>query len=54
MNRLLAAGLALTVAGFVGYALGIRIPYPGRAFSVTAVMVGITLIAVHWEEEAIE
>lgn len=54
MNPLLAAGLVMTVAGFVGYVLGIRVPYPGRAFSVTVLMIGITLIAVHWNGGAIE
>lgn len=46
MNTALAAGLALTLAGLVGYLVGIVAPYPGRAFSVTGVMVGITLLAI--------
>ena len=46
MNRVLAAGVVLTVAGIAGYAVGLEDAYPGRAFSVTAVMVGITLIAI--------
>lgn len=46
MNRLVAIGLALVVVGLLGYALGTMIPYAGRAFSVTAVMVGVTLVAV--------
>jgi len=46
MNTALAAGIALTVAGLAGYALGVAVAYPGRAFSVTGVMVGITLLAV--------
>lgn len=46
MNRLVAAGVLLVVLGVVGYAAGIAAPYPARAFSVTAVMVGITLIAI--------
>ena len=46
MNRSLALGGALTAAGVVGYAAGIATQYPGRAFSVTAVMVGLTLLVV--------
>ncbi|WP_435178695.1 hypothetical protein [Halorussus sp. AFM4] len=46
MNPSLAAGAALTVAGVVGYLVGVVEPYPGRAFSVTAVMVGVTLLAI--------
>lgn len=47
MNRLMAGGIALTVVGFAGYVLGIVRSYPGRAFSVTVVMAGITLMAIH-------
>ena len=46
MNTALAAGTAFTVAGLVGYLIGVVAPYPGRAFSVTAVMVGVTLLAI--------
>lgn len=52
MNRTLIAGLLLTVASVAGYALGVAgdvglvDPYPGRAFTVTGMMVGITLLAV--------
>ncbi|WP_132059852.1 hypothetical protein [Halorussus amylolyticus] len=46
MNIALLAGLALTVAGLAGYLVGITAPYPGRAFSVSGVMVGITLLAI--------
>lgn len=46
MERTLAAGGALTAVGIGGYLLGIRVSYPGRAFSVTAVMIGITLLAI--------
>jgi len=41
-----AAGGLLATAGVVGYGLGIVEPYAGRAFSVTAVIVGTTLLAV--------
>ncbi len=51
MNTALAAGLALTLAGLVGYLVGVVAPYPGRAFSVTGVMVGITLLAIgRWDD----
>ncbi|MFB6217596.1 MAG: hypothetical protein ABEH77_00195 [Halobacteriaceae archaeon] len=46
MNPALAAGVLLTVAGLVGYAAGVAAPFPGRAFAVTAVMVGVTLAAM--------
>jgi hypothetical protein len=43
MDRLRIAGLALALGGLVGYAVGAAVAYPGRAFSVTAVLVGATL-----------
>lgn len=46
MNVELVAGVVLTVLGAAGYLLGILSPYPGRAFSVTGVMVGITLLSI--------
>ena len=46
MHRTRLVGTVLTLAGLVGYALGIATAYPGRAFSVTAVMVGIAFYAV--------
>jgi len=46
MNRTLGGGIAVTVLGLVGYAAGVWVPYPGRSFSVTAVMVGLTLVAI--------
>jgi hypothetical protein len=46
MNRTFAAGTALTVLGVVGYGLGVVAPYPGRSFSMTGLMVGLTLLAV--------
>lgn len=44
MNRELAIGAVLLVAGLLGYVLGIFYPYTGRAFSVTAVMIGLLLV----------
>lgn len=46
MNTTLAGGIVLTAMGGIGYAVGIATAYPGRAFSVTAVMIGITLVAI--------
>lgn len=46
MDRAFAIGAVLTGSGLVGYLLGLAVSYPGRAFSVTAVMVGITLAAI--------
>ncbi|MFB6299247.1 MAG: hypothetical protein ABEH65_03200 [Halobacteriales archaeon] len=46
MNRVLAGGILLAGLGLVGYTIGIYVAYPFRAFSVTALMVGITLIAI--------
>lgn len=46
MNRVLAAGGGLTVVGLVGYGLGVAQPYPGRALTVTIVMIGVSLVAV--------
>ncbi|WP_435332522.1 hypothetical protein [Haloarchaeobius sp. TZWWS8] len=52
MDATFAAGITLTALGAVSYLVGIAVPYPGRAFSLTAVMVGLTLLAVGWEEPA--
>jgi hypothetical protein len=46
MDRVRAAGVVLTGLAIVGYVLGVETPYPGRALSVTGLMVGIALIAV--------
>lgn len=53
MNRLLLIGGALVVLGVVGYAMGVAAAYPGRAFSVTSIMVGITLVAVRAADEVV-
>jgi hypothetical protein len=54
MNTVLALGLGLTVAGLAGYAAGVAVPYPGRAFSVTALLAGMTLLAVGRSDETEE
>lgn len=45
MERRALAGGTLLVAGLVGYGVGVYTPYPGRSFSLTAIMVGIVLVA---------
>ncbi|MFC7165756.1 hypothetical protein [Halospeciosus flavus] len=51
MNAVFGAGLSLTALGLLGYAVGVFVPYPGRAFSVTALMVGVTLAVVGTHHE---
>ncbi|WP_338738424.1 hypothetical protein [Haloplanus salilacus] len=46
MDRRFLVGVGLTAAGVCGYVVGTVVPYPGRAFSLTAVMLGITLAAI--------
>lgn len=46
MNWALLGGVALTVLSSVGYAIGVAAPYPGRAFSLTGLMVGLALLSV--------
>lgn len=50
MNRVIAIGSGLTILGVCGYGMGVVIAYPGRALSVTAVMVGIALVAISGTE----
>jgi hypothetical protein len=53
MNGMLVVGGVLTVGGALAYAVGVAVAYPGRAFSVTAFMVGVTVLAIarSWEAE---
>lgn len=46
MNRIIGSGVVFTVLGVVGYSIGVFVSYPGRAFSITAVMIGISLLAI--------
>ncbi|GAB3688632.1 hypothetical protein GCM10028857_23020 [Salinarchaeum chitinilyticum] len=46
MHRLVAVGVALLGLGLLGYVVGIETAYPGRAFSVTAIMVGIGFLGL--------
>lgn len=46
MNTALIAGLFLSAIGIAGYAVGTATNYPGRAFALTATMVGLALVAI--------
>lgn len=46
MDHVLAIGIVLTSTGLIGYVLGIAVSYPGRAFAVAVVMVGVTLTSI--------
>lgn len=46
MQRNVAVGAALTGLGVAGYVAGVWVAYPGRAFSLTAVMLGLVLLGV--------
>lgn len=46
MERGTLLGIGLFAVGIVGYVAGIYVAYPGRAFSLTAVMVGLTVAAI--------
>lgn len=52
MNRTFAAGVGLTAASVLGYVVGVLAPYPGRAFTLAGLMVGITVAAVSTGETA--
>lgn len=45
-SRPMVVGLVSTVLGIGGYVLGVFVEYPGRAFSVTLAMIGITLLVI--------
>lgn len=46
MDRLRVAGTALAAVALAGYGLGVAVAYPGRAFTVTLLMVGVTIAVV--------
>jgi hypothetical protein len=46
MDRLRIAGFALALGGLAGYAVGVAVAYPGRSFSITALLVGVTMLVV--------
>lgn len=39
-------GLVSTLLGLGGYVLGVFVAYPGRAFSLSLGMVGVTLLVI--------
>lgn len=49
MNRGTLTGLGLSILGFAGYVAGISVEYPGRAFSITAIVSGIALALIYRE-----
>jgi len=46
MPRTVLLGGLVALLGLAGYVTGIYVAYPGRAFSLTAIMAGITLVAI--------
>lgn len=46
MDRTQTAGAVLTAVGVAGYVVGVAEAYPGRAFALTAAMVGLALLAL--------
>lgn len=46
MTRGIVLGVALTLTGLAGYVAGVFVDYPGRALSLTAVMVGVAAVAI--------
>lgn len=46
MGRVRAFGVGLSALSLAGYLVGTMTAYPGRAFSLTGLMVGVTLYAV--------
>lgn len=46
MNSVSTAGGLLLVVGLAGYGIGVTTAYPGRAFSLTAVTLGVALVAI--------
>jgi hypothetical protein len=50
--RLLIVGIVLSAFGIFAYVGGLFVAYPGRAFSLTGVMAGLTLLAIGRSTEA--
>ncbi len=46
MNPISTTGAVLLAVGLVGYGVGVTTPYPGRAFSLTAITLGVALVAI--------
>jgi len=54
MNRGTLTGVVLCIAGLGGYAVGVSVAYPGRAFSITALITGIALVTIFREPGGVE
>lgn len=52
MHRSTLIGIGLFLIGMTGYAVGIHVAYPGRAFSVSAVMTGVAIAAIGQQSAA--
>lgn len=50
MHRLRALGVVLSALSLLGYVAAIQVAYPGRAFTITVFMVGVTLVAIGGSE----
>lgn len=46
MGKQTLLGGGLTTLGLVGYVAGVYVTYPGRSFSITALMVGIVILII--------
>lgn len=46
MDWFALSGIGLLFIGFIGYIVGVYMNYPGRTFSITAIIVGITVVAI--------
>lgn len=46
MARIRTAGAIVSMLALAAYAAGTAVSYPGRAFSLTVLMVGLTLLVV--------
>lgn len=50
MHRVRTLGAVATGLAVLGYSVGVFVPYPGRAFSLTLGMVGVVLVAMGGED----
>jgi hypothetical protein len=46
MERVRAIGGGIALLSIAGYLVGVLAPYPGRSFTITGLMAGLTLYAV--------
>ena len=50
MNGLRVIGGVLSIGALAGYVLGTVVAYPGRAWTIALLMIGVTLVAVGGSE----